>query len=168
MKACHRCEVHRANREAILGMALSRYQFATPEIRTLMRIALGHAISGRTLKRLARASGRHMRRGRPPSAPHIPRADLRDLIELTSSGLESSSGNVLQLFEEIQIQFGLTPRQYIRWVAKFVRRGKYMMRRCLLCDGYFVSMDSGERHCKTCWSNRRRLVNEERNAPFSL
>ncbi len=50
MKACHRCEVQRANREAILGMALSRYQFATPEIRTLMRIVLGHAISGRTLK----------------------------------------------------------------------------------------------------------------------
>ncbi len=157
MKACRRCAAHRANREAIVGMALSRYQFATPEVRTLMRTALGHAISGRTLKRLVRASGCHMKRGRPRSTPHIHKGDLNDLIELTSNGLVVSGGNALQLFEEVQIQFGLRPRQYVRWVAKHIRRGKCMMRKCIFCDGFFPSQDSGERYCKTCRGSRRAM-----------
>jgi len=168
MKACHRCEVHRTNREAVLGTALLRYQFATPEIRMLMRFTLGHAISGRTLKRLVRASGRRMKRGRPPSAPRIHKGDLSDLIELTSNGLVVSGGNALRLFEEVQIQFGLRPRQYIRWVANFVRCGKCMMRKCLLCDQLFPSLDSSERHCRACQGDRRRLLNEERRASFDF
>jgi hypothetical protein len=166
MRTRHGCEAHRANREAVVGLALLRYQFATPEIRTLMRIVLGHAVSGRTLKRVVRASGRRMTRGRPPSTPRIHKGELSDLIELTSNGLETAGGNALQLFEEVQIQFDLAPRQYLMWVAKFVRRGKYMMRRCLLCSEIFCSLESTDRHCRSCRGDRRRLVNEERCSSY--
>ena len=36
-----------------------------------------------------------------------------------------------------------------------------MMRKCLLCDGFFPSPDSGERHCKGCQVTRHHLVKEE-------
>jgi hypothetical protein len=43
-----------------------------------------------------------------------------------------------------------------------------MMRKCLLCDQLFPSPDSGERHCRDCQSNRRRLLNEERRSSFEF
>jgi hypothetical protein len=49
-----------------------------------------------------------------------------------------------------------------------VRRGKYMMRKCLLCDQFFSSLDSGERHCRECQGDRRRLLNEERRSSFDF
>jgi hypothetical protein len=149
-----------------MSLALSHYHFSTPEIRLLMRHVLGHAISGRTIKRLVRSAGSRLKRGRPRTTPRVHKGDLNDLVELTSNGLEASSGNTLQFFHHIQVQFGLTPRQYLMWVAKFVRRGKYMMRNCLLCDRVFPSLNSGERHCRACQSDRRRLINEERRSSF--
>jgi hypothetical protein len=49
-----------------------------------------------------------------------------------------------------------------------VRRGKCMMRKCLLCGGFFPSLDSGERHCRACQGDRRRLLNEERRSSFDF
>jgi len=153
--------------QAMLSLALALYNFATPEIRVLMRQTLGHAVSGRTIKRLIRSTGPKMKRGRPLSTPRIHKCDVNHLIELTSTGAESFKGNTLQLFQQVDAQFDLTPRQYLQWVAKSIRRGKCMMRRCLLCDEYFASMHSGERHCRSCQGDRRRLVNEERRTSFA-
>ncbi len=117
-----------------MSLALARYNFSTPEIQMLMRHVLRHAVSVRTIKRLIRDSGRQIKRGRPRSASRTHKGDLNDLIAITAKGPDPFNENVLQLFQEIQVQFGLTPRQYFQWVANFVRRGKYMMRRCLLCE----------------------------------
>jgi len=159
----HSKSIHQKH-EVIMSLALSRYNFSTPEIRLLLRQVLGHAPSGRTIKRLARSAGHRLKRGRPLTTPKVHKGDLNDLVELTSNGLEACSGNTLQFFHQIHLQFGLTPRQYLKWVAMFVRRGKCMMRKCLLCDRFFPSVDSGERHCRACQNNRRRLLNEDRRS----
>jgi hypothetical protein len=41
-----------------------------------------------------------------------------------------------------------------------------MMRKCLLCGGFFPSLDSGERHCKSCQATRHHLVKEEGRSVF--
>jgi hypothetical protein len=158
MRTGQRCKNIHVDPYVAMSLALSQYHFSTPEIRLLMRHVLGHAISGRTVKRLARSAGSRLKRGRPRTTPRVHKGDMSDLIEVTSNGVEFFSGNALQFFHHIHVQFGLTPRQYLMWVAKFVRRGKYMMRKCLLCNGFFPSLDSGERHCSICRINRRRLI----------
>lgn len=60
---------------------------------------------------------------------------MNDHIEATSNVLDVFNGHTLQFFQHIQVQFGLTPRQYPRWVAKFVRRGKCMVRKCSSVTG---------------------------------
>src|SRR4029077_16085475 len=40
----------------LTGLALSRYHFSTPEIRLLMKQILGYALSGRTIKGLAKSA----------------------------------------------------------------------------------------------------------------
>jgi hypothetical protein len=166
MRKSWRCTNSHVNPYVTMSLALSRYHFSTPEIRLLMRHVLGHALSGRTIKRLARLAGNRLKRGRPRTTPRVHKADISDLIEATSNGLDAFGGHTLQFFHHIQVQLGLTPRQYLMWVGKFVRRGKCMMRRCLLCAGFFASTDCGERHCKTCRGDRRRLVNEDRRSSF--
>jgi hypothetical protein len=152
--------------QMVMSLALVRYNFSTPEIRLLMRHVLGHALSGRTIKRLARSAGSRLQRGRPRTTPRVHKGDMSDLIETTSNGFEGVGGNTLQFFHHIQVQFDLTPRQYLKWVAKFVRRGKYMMRRCLLCNRFFPSVDSGERHCPSCKINRSRLIRKDEQSVF--
>jgi hypothetical protein len=154
---CHCKSIHQKP-EVTMSLALSHYNFSTPEIRLLLRQVLGHAPSGRTIKRLARSAGHKLKRGRPLTTPNVHKGDLNDRVELTSNGLEACSGNTLQFFHNVQVQFGLTPRQYLKWVTQVVRRGKCMMRRCLPCDRFFSSQDSGERHCQSCQLNRRRLL----------
>lgn len=161
------CAIDHADRQAVLSLALARYNFSTPEIRVLMRSMLGHAISGRTIKRLAKTAGYPLKRGRPLTTPKIHKGAASELVEVTSFWLDGCAGNTLQLFDQVRGQFGLTPRQYLKWVAQIVRRGKYMMRRCLLCDRIFPSMESGERHCTDCRRDRRRLVKEERRYSFT-
>ena len=161
MKIIQKWQSRHANSQAVISLALARYKFATPEIRALMRCVLAHAISGRTIKRLAKDSGHRLKRGRPRTTPKIHKGDLSALIELTSNGLDDFNGNALQLFHQVEGQFGLTPRQYLKWVAEFVRRGKYMMRKCLLCGDLFTSIDSGDRHCDRCRLSRRRLSKED-------
>ena len=141
-----------------MSMALARYNFSTPEIRVLMRHVLGHAISGRTIKRLAKTAGQRIKRGRPRATPKIRSSDVSELLRVTGNGLAGYNGNALQLFQQVQVQFGLTPRQYLNWLAKSVRRGNYMMRRCLLCDRFFPSLDSGLRHCEKCRVSRKNLI----------
>ena len=168
MKKPRCCKNRHVDPQRVIGLALVRYNFSTPEIRLLMRHALGHALSGRTVKRLARSAGNRLKRGRPMSTPRVHKGDMSDLIEAASNGLDVFNGHTLQFFHHIETQFGLTPRQYLRWVAKFVRRGKYMMRKCLLCGDSFPSMDSGERHCRSCKINRNRLIrNDERSVFFT-
>ena len=162
MKANQNCKLVQHNHQSVISLALVQYNFSTPEIRMLMRYMLGHAVSGRTIKRLARSTGHRLKRGRP----RVSKGDLSNLLELTSNSVGSFAGNTLQLLHEIYLQFGLTPRQYLRWIAKDVRRGKCMMRRCLLCASFFGSMDSGERYCKICCGDRRRLVIEDRRSSF--
>ena len=158
MKIIQKWQSRHANSQAVISLALARYKFATPEIRALMRCVLAHAISGRTIKRLAKDSGHRLKRGRPRTTPKIHKGDLSALVELTSHGADGSNGNALQLFHQVQGQFGLTPRQYLKWVAECFRRGKCMMRKCLLCNRFFPSVDSGERHCQSCKVKRRSLV----------
>jgi hypothetical protein len=167
MKAARCGAYYHADRQAVMSLALARYNFSTPEIRVLMRCVLGHAISGRTIKRLAKNSGQRLKRGRPRTTPKVHKTDLSGLIEVTSSGLNGNFGNALQIFHQVQAQFGLTPRQYLKWVANFVRRGRCMMRKCLLCDRFFPSVESGERHCKQCQMSRRRFLKEEGRSVFA-
>jgi len=153
--------------EMAMSLALVRYHFSTPEIRLLMRHVLGYALSGRTIKRLARSSGNTLKRGRPRTTPRVYKGDMNDLIQVTSNGIEAFGGNTLQFFHNVQVQFGLTPRQYLMWVAKFVRRGKCMLRRCLLCNRLFPSVNSGDRHCFQCRTNRRQLLKEKGESVFA-
>jgi len=168
MKKGRCCENNHADRQAVMSLALARYNFSTPEIRVLMRCVLDHAISGRTIKRLAKDSGHRLKRGRPRTTPKMHKGDLNALVELTSHGLDGCNGNALQLFHQVQGQFGLTPRQYLKWVAKCFRRGKCMTRKCLLCDHFFPSLNSAERHCTACQGDRRRLLNIGGRPSFSL
>jgi hypothetical protein len=161
MKKPRCCKNGHIDPQMVMSLALVRYHFSTPEIRLLMRHVLGHALSGRTIKRLARSAGSRLKRGRPPTTPRVHKGDMSDLIEATSNGLESFGGHTLHFFHYIQMQFDLTPRQYLMWVAKFIRRGKCMMRKCLLCRDLFPSLDSSERHCQRCRSNRRRLLRQD-------
>jgi hypothetical protein len=50
--------------------------------------------------------------------------DISDLIESTSNRLDLFSGDILQLFHHIQLQFGLTPRQYLNWGGKICPAGE--------------------------------------------
>jgi hypothetical protein len=132
-----------------------------------MRHTLGYALSGRTIKRLAKSAGRRLKRGRPKTAPRVQKKQLNDLIETTSAGLDVFNGNALHFLNHIELEFGLNPRQYLKWVTQYVRRGKYMMRKCLLCARFFPSLDSGERHCKVCGCDRRRLLKEDERSVFA-
>lgn len=161
MKPNRNCKLIQHNRQSVISLALARYDFSTPELRVFMRCVLGHAISGRTIKRLAKDAGHRLKRGRPRTTPKIHKGDLSALVELPSHGADSFNGNALQLFHQVQGQFGLTSRQYLKWLAKFVRRGKCMIRKCLLCDHFFPSRNSAERHCRACQGDRRRLLSEE-------
>ena len=80
MKIIQKWQSGHANPYAVISLALARYNFSTPEIRVLMRHVLGHAISSRTIKRLVRSSGRHIKRGRPRSTPRIQKGDVNDLV----------------------------------------------------------------------------------------
>src|SRR5438128_11034159 len=113
MRKILRCKDVNSDPHARMGLALSRYQFTTPEIQVLMRHVLGHALSGRTIKRRARSAGNRLKRGRPRATPRVHKADVSDLIESTSNGIETFGGNTLQLCQHIQVQFGLTPSQYL-------------------------------------------------------
>jgi hypothetical protein len=160
------CKKLHVSPHVVMSLALSRYHFATPEIRLLMRHTLGYALSGRTIKRLAKSAGRRLKRGRPKTTPRVQKRQLNDLIEATSAGLDVFNGNALHFLNQIELEFGLSPRQYLKWVTQYVRRGKYMMRKCLLCGGFFPSLHSGERHCRACQGDRRRLLNEDRRSSF--
>ena len=152
---------------AAMSVGLSQYHFSTPEIRLLMRHVLGHAISGRTIKRMVKSAGRRLKRGRPPTTPRVHKKCVNDLIAASSEGLGVFDGNALHFLNHIEVQFGLSPRQYLKWVTQYVRRGKCMMRKCLLCGGFFPSLDSGERHCKSCQVTRHHLVKEEGRSVFT-
>jgi len=152
----------------LTSLALSQYHFSTPEIRLLMRHILGYALSGRTIKRLAKSAGRRLKRGRPKTAPRVQKKQLNDLIEVTSAGLDVFNGNALHFLNHIELEFGLSPPQYLGWATQYVRRGKCMMRKCLLCDQLFPSLDSSERHCRACHGDRRRLLNQERRSSFEF
>lgn len=167
MNSNRNCKCFRHDRESVISLALVRYNFSTPDIRLLMRQVLGHAVSGRTIKRLVRSTGRRLKRGRPRSTPRIHKGDVNHLIELTSGGGESIKDNAFQLFQEVYDQFGLTPRQYLQWVTKSIRHGRSMLRRCLLCNEVFASLESSDRHCQSCRRDRRRLLNEERRSSFA-
>lgn len=167
MSAQYRCRCSHADPRARIALALTRYRFATPEIRVLMRHVTGHAISGRTIKRLVRSNGGCMKRGRPASTPRVQSRTIPNLIELTCSNEDSFAANALNRFQEAATQFGVTPRQYLGWITASIRRGKCMMRNCLLCDAAFASSNSGERHCRKCQGDRRRRVREERRMTFT-
>jgi hypothetical protein len=166
MNSNRNCKCFRHDHQSVISLALVRYNFSTPDIRLLMRQVLGHTVSARTIKRQVRATGCRLKRGRPPSSPRVHKGEMNRLIELTSNCAGTFNGNALQLLQEIHVQFGLTPRQYFKWVAKAVRRGKCMMRKCLLCGELFPSGDSGERNCRACQGNRRRFLSEERRSAF--
>jgi len=166
MNSKRNCKCFRHDRQSVISLALVRYNFSTPDIRLLMRQVLGHAVSGRTIKRLVRSTGRRLKRGRPRSTPRIHKGELNRLVELTSNGAGSFNGNALQLLAEIHVEFGLTPLQYLKWAAQSMRRGKCMMRRCLLCRSLFPSTSAGERHCRSCKSQRNRLIRTDEPSGF--
>jgi hypothetical protein len=112
-------------------------------------------------KASAKSAGSKLKRGRPRSTPRVQKRDLNHLIEFSCSNADSFSENTLQFLHEVYTQFGLTPRQYLQWVAKTIRRGKCMMRRCLLCGKEFPSMSAGDRHCPSCKAGRNRLLKND-------
>lgn len=150
-----------------VSLALSQYDLATPEFRLLMRNVLGHALSARTIKRLVRSSGRRLKRRRPRTAPKINTKQIGDLIRTTSEGLDPFDGNILHFLNQVEVEFELAPRQYLKGTTQFVRRGKYMMRHCLLCKDIFPSLDSGDRHCKRCSADRQRLLRQNNQSIFT-
>jgi hypothetical protein len=162
------CKNLHVSPHVLISLALSRYHFSTPEIRLLMRHTLGYALSGRTIKRLAKSQGCPLKRGRPKTTPRVQKKQQHDLIAATSAGLDVFNGNALHFLNHIELEFGLSPRQYLKWVSQYVRRGECMMRKCLFCDQLFSSLDSSERHCSACQSDRRRLLNEERRSSFEF
>jgi hypothetical protein len=97
----------------------------------------------------------------------VQKKQLNDLIEMTSAGFGAFNGNALHFLNHIQLEFGLSPRQYLKWLTQYMRRGKCMMRRCLFCGELFPSTESGERHCKRCQSTRHHLVREEGRSVFT-
>src|SRR6266542_5175353 len=103
-----------------MSVALSQYSFSTSEIRLLMRHVLGHALSGRTIKRVLRSAGRRLKRGRPRTTPRVHKKCLNDLIGAASQGLGVFDGNALRFLNHIEVQFGLSPRQYLKWVSQCV------------------------------------------------
>ena len=155
------CKNIHVDPNVVMSVALSQYHFSTPEIRLLMRHVLGHAISGRTIKRVVRSAGRRLKRGRPRTTPKVHRKCVDALIGVTAEGLGVFDGNALHFLNHIEVQFGLSPLQYLKWVTQYVRRGKCMMRKCLICGGFFASLDSSERHCQGCKTSRRRLLKAE-------
>src|SRR5581483_2649544 len=161
------CKNIHADPHVAMSLALSQYHVSTPEIRLLMRNVLGNALSGRTIKRLIKSSGRRLKRGRPRTTPKINNKYLDDLIKLTSEGLEPFGGNALHFLNHVELEYGLTPRQYLKWAAQFVCRGKYMMRACLLCGDLFPSAASGDRHCRQCRTGRQRLLRENNQSIFT-
>ena len=45
---------------------------------------------------------------------------MSDLIDLTNRGIGVFSGYRLQSVHHVQVPFGLTPRQYLKWEAKLL------------------------------------------------
>ena len=149
---------------AAMSLALSKYHFSSPDIREIIRHVLGHAPSTQSTCRLSRSDGSKLKQGRPPTIPKIKKRDLHDLIVATSWNPQVFDGNMLHFVQYIELQFGLSPRQYLNWVTRFVRHGRYMMRSCLLCGDPFPSMDSGDRHCRACRVNRQRILRRHDNS----
>src|SRR5713226_9738372 len=101
MKKTWCCKNIHVDPHVAVSLALSQYHLSTPEIRLLMRHVLGHAPSGRTIKRLAKSAGCRLKRGRPPTTPRVHKGEVNDLIQVTSNGLEECNGNTLQFFHQI-------------------------------------------------------------------
>ncbi len=152
---------------AAMSLALSKYHFSTADIREIIRYVLGHAPSERGVSRLARSDGSKGKRGRPPTIPKIKRRDLHNLIVATSWDPQIFDGNMLHFLHHIELNFGLAPSQYLNWVTRFVRHGKYMMRSCLLCGDLFPSLQSGDRHCRQCHGHRQRRLREDGQSIFA-
>src|SRR3989449_10915039 len=112
MRKGWRCKNIHVDPYVALSLALLEYHFSTPEIRLLMRHVLGHALSGRTIKRVVRSAGRRLKRGRPRMTPRVHKKCVNDLIGATSEGLGVFDGNALHFLNHVEVQFGLTPRQY--------------------------------------------------------
>src|SRR6266705_513694 len=161
------CQNIHVDPNVAMSVGFSQYHFSTPEIRLLMRHVLGHALSGLTIKRVLRSAGLRLKRGRPRTTPRVQKKCVNDLIGATSEGLGVFDGNALHFLNHIEVQFGLSPRQYLKWITQSVRRGKCMVRKCLLCGDSFPSMDSGERHCQSCKINRNRLIRKDEQSMFS-
>lgn len=149
---------------AAMSLALSKYHFSTADIREIIRHVLGHAPSKRSTCRLSRSDGSKLKQGRPPTIPKVKRGSLYSVIEVTGKGFDTFSGNTLHFLHYIELQFGLSPRQYLNWIARFVRHGRYMMRSCLLCGNLFPSTDSGDRHCRACRVNSQRILRRHDNS----
>jgi len=133
------------NPSATISLALSKYHFSTADIGEMIRFVTRTIPSKWSTKRLSRSDGSYLKQGRPPIIPKVKRDGLY----------------------HIELQFGLTPRQYINWVATFMRHGKYLMRRCLLCGDLFPSLESADRHCRQCLANRRQLLRENGQSIFA-
>ena len=140
-----------------ISVALSHYGFSSSDIRWVIGVVLGNPPPRRKISRMARTNRDMLTRGRPPTIPKVYKRALRDLIAVTHLDPRAFNGNTLHFLHNIEIQFGLSPCQYLNWVARYVRRGGCMMRRCLLCRDLFPSLGSGERHCQHCSLTRRRM-----------
>jgi len=155
------------NPSATISLALSKYHFSTADIGEMIRFVTRTIPSKWSTKRLSRSDGSYLKQGRPPIIPKVKKDGLYSLIEVTGKGFNTFSGNTLHFLHHIELQFGLTPRQYINWVATFMRHGKYLMRRCLLCGDLFPSLESADRHCRQCLVSRRQLLREDGQSIFA-
>src|SRR5438093_13432466 len=104
MRKSWRCKNIHVDPYVAMSLALLEYHFSTPEIRLLMRNVLGHALSGRTIKRLVRSTGRRLKRGRPRTTPRVHKKHLNGLVEATSQDLGGFGGNALHFLSHIELE----------------------------------------------------------------
>jgi hypothetical protein len=62
------------------------------------KLLLGHALSGRTIRRRAKSTGSRRKRRPPANNTRVHKDDMSDLIEATSNGFDTFNGHTLQFF----------------------------------------------------------------------
>src|ERR1700756_2446258 len=98
MRKSWRCTNTPVDPYVAMSLALLQYHFSTPEIRLLMRHVLGHALSGRTIKRVERSAGSRLKCSRPRATPKVRMGDVSDLIEATCNGIGAFDVTLSNLF----------------------------------------------------------------------
>ena len=72
-----------------------------------MRQIIGYALSGRTIKRLAKSAGPPIETWPAKNNTASAKKQLNDLIETTSAGRDAFNGNALHFLKHIELELDL-------------------------------------------------------------